>query len=161
LQCVPVCSSVFQCVPVCCSVLQCVAVCYSVLQCAAFVSEVSRISCANSRFIPAVCCSVLPCDAVCGICDWCAATHCNTLQHTATLCTTLQHTATHCNICDWCITHFLRELTLNLAVRFMILRRSGAYLKKNLKNWLNKLLYHSYSADFWDFLCLQCVEVSR
>jgi len=26
-----------------------------------------------------------------------AATHCNTLQHTATHCNTLQHTVTHCN----------------------------------------------------------------
>jgi len=29
--------------------------------------------------------------------ETCAATHCNTLQHTATHCNTLQHTATHCN----------------------------------------------------------------
>ena len=27
----------------------------------------------------------------------CAATHCNTLQHTATHCNTRQHTETHCN----------------------------------------------------------------
>ena len=35
-----------------------------------------------------------------------AATHCNTLQHTATHCNTLQHTATHCRayelIQGWC-----------------------------------------------------------
>ena len=34
-----------------------------------------------------------------------AATHCNTLQHTATHCNTLQHTATHCNTLQHTATH--------------------------------------------------------
>jgi len=40
---------------------------------------------------------------------WLAATHCNTLQHTAIHCNTLQRTATHCNTLQHTATQVIRR----------------------------------------------------
>jgi len=74
-----VCCSVLQCVAVCCwcvaGVLQCVAVCCSVLQCveesASEEKSITHSDTLNSKN---------PTDDTMSL----AATHCNTLQHTAT-----------------------------------------------------------------------------
>ena len=85
----------------CCSVMQCVAVCCSVLQCIAVFSDgaikqsktAAKTQQGHNKAQQG--CSSLTSDWVR---LWVlAATHCNTLQHTATHRNTLQHTATHCN----------------------------------------------------------------
>ena len=116
LQCVAVCGSVWQGVAVCCSVLQCVVACCSVLQCV-HIEESSESFAKEGQIwrvrdcIATVIASMTP-RAISTV----AATHCNTLQHTATHCTTLHHTATHCNTLQHTATHCYQHRGLHTSV---------------------------------------------
>jgi len=70
-----------------------------------------------------------------------AATHCNTLQHTATHCNTLQHIATHCS------TDFGPHHSDRLGLCFLLLRHTATYCN-TLQHTATQINYLAILADW-------------